>query len=442
MPTTGPDTRIHLALHRDHSSAVTATLSGPAAAAARVVLLTHGFRDSAANTMVLARIDHEEPFYAEKAAEDLAHHGYTPHIEPALQEEIDTEWTYGDYPMHWLTREEVREVSADAQQIHDDIASGRLTIHLHARDGWTTVAVGTYRGAKSVHLHGENHLRQETTDYESEAEAVADFHRQYTVAVRPGPAPLTDTERAAAEALTASTPAADQPGKTTAPSSQPVAPETATPQEHEALLESFLAANGEWEKYRTWSDGTTIANHESLTLRAEFDHDARHRSDIAWTIAAYESPVGERLWHATAGPTTPALLVRALLESLTTTDPWDQPATEDLDEAGWSQTASTRQVYWQAPNGSASLEHDPYAAKHPHSGLPEWTAYGGTDRNRPVWAIQLSPATPPDVLGALAFELASGGTRPPAAPLPARPQASLATPAVPTAPAHAAPRRR
>ncbi|MFI7174653.1 hypothetical protein [Streptomyces spororaveus] len=61
--------------------------------------------------------------------------------------------------------------------------------HLHAHDGWTTVAVGTYQDGKSVHLHGEDYVRQETMDYGSEPEAVADFHRQYTMAVRPGPAP-------------------------------------------------------------------------------------------------------------------------------------------------------------------------------------------------------------------------------------------------------------
>ncbi|KJY46711.1 DUF317 domain-containing protein [Streptomyces sp. A1547] len=74
-----------------------------------------------------------------------------------------------------------------------------------------------------------------------------------------------------------------------------------------------MEANRGWEKARTWSDETTIANHESLTLRAEFDHDARHRTDVAWTFAAYENPVGERLWHATASATTPTELVPALL---------------------------------------------------------------------------------------------------------------------------------
>ncbi|MEU9007785.1 DUF317 domain-containing protein, partial [Streptomyces sp. NPDC048551] len=100
-------------------------------------------------------------------------------------------------------------------------------------------------------------------------------------------------------------------------------------------------------------------------------------------------------------------------------------------------TTSTQQVNWQAPDGSARFDHDPYAAKHPHSGLPAWTASGGADLNRPAWTIHLSSATPPDILGALAFELASASSRPAATPPPVRPQASLATP-----PVRAAHRRR
>lgn len=51
----------------------------------------------------------------------------------------------------------------------------------------------------------------------------------------------------------------------------------------------------------------------------EFVHAAD--PDVAqWKIAAYESPVGERLWHATATDTVPVAIVRALLESLDSAD--------------------------------------------------------------------------------------------------------------------------
>ncbi|MER7467316.1 hypothetical protein [Streptomyces sp. NPDC097981] len=62
---------------------------------------------------------------------------------------------------------------------------------------------------------------------------------------------------------------------------KPAEPPTVGPGEHEAFLASFLETSPEWEKYRTGDGDTTIASHESLTVRAEFDHEARHRTDAA-----------------------------------------------------------------------------------------------------------------------------------------------------------------
>ncbi|WP_157851810.1 DUF317 domain-containing protein, partial [Streptomyces monomycini] len=53
--------------------------------------------------------------------------------------------------------------------------------------------------------------------------------------------------------------------------------------------------------------------------RAEFTHDSAPR-DTAWAFAVYGSPVGDRLWHATASARTPAALVRILLDALTSPD--------------------------------------------------------------------------------------------------------------------------
>ncbi|MFE2037698.1 hypothetical protein ACFXBB_31550 [Streptomyces scopuliridis] len=83
--------------------------------------------------MVLARIDHEEHYFADQAARALRENGAAVDITPGLQEDIDTEGTWANYPMDWLNHDEIREISNEAQKIHDDI-----TIHLHADDGWTT----------------------------------------------------------------------------------------------------------------------------------------------------------------------------------------------------------------------------------------------------------------------------------------------------------------
>ncbi|MFF8835173.1 DUF317 domain-containing protein [Streptomyces sp. NPDC015130] len=71
----------------------------------------------------------------------------------------------------------------------------------------------------------------------------------------------------------------------------------------------------QWERYRPF-DETTIASHTSLTARVEFGHEARHRTDIAWTIAEYDGPVGHRLWHATITAGTPVALIHTILQHL------------------------------------------------------------------------------------------------------------------------------
>ncbi|GGU41532.1 DUF317 domain-containing protein [Streptomyces violascens] len=141
--------------------------------------------------------------------------------------------------------------------------------------------------------------------------------------------------------------------------------------DHEALLNDFLAAQDEWEKWRTWSDETTHAVHESLTLRAEFVHEA-DPDDIVWTIAAYESPVGERRWHATATATTPVAIMCILLDPLASGDAAQTAvgsqvsektitqATQPLTDAGWEHTVDGRWVRWHAPG-----EHAPASSSTP-----------------------------------------------------------------------------
>ncbi|MEV5979682.1 hypothetical protein [Streptomyces sp. NPDC052114] len=191
MPDPTPDAHVRLTLHPQHPSAVVATLTGSTQHTARATLSSEGFRPIGDGTMLLVRIDHEEPYYANITANLLRDAGIPVDVTAQLQEEIDTEWTWANHPMTWLDRDEIRLVSANAQKIHDDINSGLLTIHLHAHDGHTTVAVGTYQHADSVHLHGEDHLRVVSSSYDTPNGAIADFERLYGDAVRPGPPPPT-----------------------------------------------------------------------------------------------------------------------------------------------------------------------------------------------------------------------------------------------------------
>ncbi len=423
MPHSEADPHIRLALYQERSSAVTATITGTPARTIRALLAIHGFEPLDEQTMVMARIDREEPHYAEQAAHALRSENITVDITPELRDEIDTEWTWGNYPMPWCSREEIREVSNDAQKIYDDIRHGRLIIHAHAHDGWTTVAVGTYRDGPSVHLHGENHLRTESTQYDNPVEAITEFDRLYGDAVRPGPAPATSTEREAEQARTSPPGTADaQPAPAT---TRLVEAHAAAAGNHEALLNDFLDSHGEWEKWRTWSDETTHAVHESLVLRAEFIHEAD--SDAPqWKIAAYESPVGARLWHAVSTATVPVEIMRALLDSLASADATEiaagsqvsestiGEATRPLTDAGWEHTVDGRWIRWQAPGGHpVGVQFDAFAAQAHHGALPAWTFWGGDDASTPRWALHFSPRAAASVLQDVAFEATMRATQMP-----------------------------
>ncbi|MFJ2847485.1 DUF317 domain-containing protein [Streptomyces griseofuscus] len=310
---------------------MTATITGPGQGRARALLTARGFEAPGEDTLVMARIDHEEPYWAEKAAQALTADGFTTEITPRLREAIDEEWTWANYPMPWCTRAEIREVSNEAQKIHDDIRHGRLIVHAHADDSGTTVAVGTYRdNGKSVYLHGENHLRQIADTFDSPAQALTAFERLHGDTMRPGPAPVTDTERAATRARASLDTRATEP-EPAAQEPEIVPAYAADAGDHDAILDQFLAAHGDWEKWRTWSDDTTHAIHESQTLRIERIHEA-HPRETAWTVAAYETPVSDRMWHLTATGTTPAPVLQTLLHHLAEGDGWDTAIGSPVNE--------------------------------------------------------------------------------------------------------------
>ncbi|MER7315938.1 MULTISPECIES: DUF317 domain-containing protein [Streptomyces] len=436
-------------MYQERSSAVTATITGTPTRTIQALLTIHGFEPLDEQTMVMARIDREEPHHAEQAARALRAENLTVDITPELREEIDTEWTWANYPMPWCSREEIREVSNGAQKIYDDIRHGRLIIHAHAHDGLTTVAVGTYReGRPSIHLHGENHLRTESMRYGNPVEAITEFDRLYGDAVRPGPAPATSTEHEAARIRTSLPGTADAPS---APATTGlVDAHAAAVGNHEALLNDFLASHGKWEKWRTWSDETTHAVHESLVMRAEFVHEA-DPDDAQWKIAAYESPVGERLWHATLTATVPVDIVRALLESLDSADAveiaagnvvseanvWE--ATRPLFEADWDHSVDGRFIRWQAPGDhSAGVQFDAFAANFRQSDLPMWTFWGEGTADAPEWALTFSTQAAGSVLQDVAVEAAGRYAAPLAS---ARRQNSLRT-ASPVPDPHAGPPAR
>ncbi|MFG3362675.1 DUF317 domain-containing protein [Streptomyces griseofuscus] len=317
-------------------------------------------------------------------------------------------------------------MSDEAQKIHADIQHGRLHAHAHAHahahDGHTTVAVATYiDSGESVHLHGEDHLRQVTGTFDSPAQALLAFEKLYDAAMRPGPAPATDTERAAAEARNTPLPAHAEPVH---PEPETVPAYAADAGDHDALLDAFLDAHSDWQKWRTWSDETTHAIHESQTLRIERIHEAGAR-ETAWTVAAYETPVSDRTWVLTATGATPAPVVQELLDHLANPDDWTttlgSPVSEKtvttatllpLADAGWNHTTDGPWIRWTSPSGDAGVQFDALAAQRPNQNLATWIVWAGPGPDRATWTITASPYTSSALLATLSESLAHAtGTR-------------------------------
>ncbi|MFE9287918.1 DUF317 domain-containing protein [Streptomyces olivaceus] len=420
--TPAPDVHVRLDTHRTHPSAVVATITGTDQHIAQAHLSVRGFDHVNERTLVMARIDHEEPYWAERASQDLTAVNISVTITPGLREAIDDDWTWANYPYPWCNRQDIRQVSNEAQKIYDDIRHGRLVIHSHAHDPHTIVAVGSYRDGSSVTLHGENHLRTVEQTFHTAAEARAAFHHQHGEAVRPGPAPATDTERQAEQARRPlHSPALTESAPRPEPETVPVY--LADAGDHDVLLDRFLDAHGEFEKVRTWSDDTTHAIHELQTLRIERVHETQAR-ETAWTVAAYETPVSDRIWVLTATGATPAPVMQNLLIHLADGDGWDTvigapmdektvtAAAQPLSDAGWKHTLEGRWIRWTSPDRDAGVQFDAFAARHASQNLATWTIWAGRGPDRPTWAITASPHTPSSLLASLAETLAhQTGTR-------------------------------
>lgn len=422
------DAHVRLDTHPTHSSAVTATLTGTQHVLARSVLTAHRFEALDDRTLVMTRIDSEEPYWAEKAAQALAAEGISTEITPRLRVAIDEAWSWTTYYTPSADREEVRVTSNDAQKIHDDIRHGRLLIHAHAKGSHTAHAVGTYLDSgRGIQLHGEGHQRQVSETFDSPAQALVSFERLHGDSVRPGPAPMTDTERETTQALTSLGAPTRTPEPAT-PEPETVPAYAADPGDHDALLYEFLAAHSDWEKWRTWSDDTTHAIHESQTLRIERLHET-HPRETSWTVAAYETPVSERMWHLTATGATPAPMIRNLLYDLAEGKGWDTTvggaideatvtaATKPLTDAGWEHTVDGRWIRWMSLTREAGVLFDAFAALQPNSTLATWTLWAGPSLDHSTWSLAASPHTPSSLLADLTENLAQGtGTRQPTTP--------------------------
>ena len=152
-------------------------------------------------------------------------------------------------------------------------------------------------------------------------------------------------------------------------------------------------------------------------------HEA-HPRDSSWTVAAYETPVSDRLWHLTMTGATPAPVLQVLLNLLAEGEVWalaiGGPATEKtvtqatraLTDASWQHTVDGRWIRWETAQGDAGVQFDAFAARQTASTLSTWTLWAGPSIDRPTWVVNASAQTPAPLIADLAEELAHGiGTR-------------------------------
>ncbi|MFE4367760.1 DUF317 domain-containing protein [Streptomyces sp. NPDC056835] len=214
-----------------------------------------------------------------------------------------------------------------------------------------------------------------------------------------------------------------------APTEEIVPTYAADPGDHDAVLDQFLATHRDWEKRGSWTDNTTHAIHESQILRIERVHEAEPR-EIAWTVAADEIPVSDRMWHLAMTGLTPAPVLLTLLNRLAEQDAWEtavgSPVTEKTPRPPVPSPTRAGNTPWtddgsdgrppKARRSSVRRLRRAEPAHHPR----HLDSVG-----RPTWAIHASPYASVPMTARLTGELAHGtGTRQPS-PAPARHRSSL-----------------
>lgn len=136
-------------------------------------------------------------------------------------------------------------------------------------------------------------------------------------------------------------------------------------------------------------------------------------------MAAYKTPVSDRLWHLTATAAAPVPVLLALLRSLadgarcghamghTADEKAVTAVTTPLTEAGWTHNMDGRWIWWTNPAGEAGIQLDAFAAQQTNSSLPAWTIWAGPDIDHPTWTLTASRHTPCRLLASIAHGTAT-----------------------------------
>ncbi|GJF32666.1 hypothetical protein KNE206_53660 [Kitasatospora sp. NE20-6] len=152
----------------------------------------------------------------------------------------------------------------------------------------------------------------------------------------------------------------------------------ASPGDADEALEEFLDEHPGWSLHRPGAGEQPIAVSECLTGRVLLDHEPGY-SRIRWTVAAYDSPIGDRAWRADFDTHTPHEVALAVAEAFSYAQRYTGVAWEEahwglvalrtalvaqMREADWQDVSTHEQMAYRSPDGTAGLIRQDRGAYH------------------------------------------------------------------------------
>ncbi|MGW3185725.1 DUF317 domain-containing protein [Kitasatospora sp. NPDC001119] len=188
-------------------------------------------------------------------------------------------------------------------------------------------------------------------------------------------------------------------------------PDTAT-----EAFEAFLAEHQGWSRYSCDGGDTSVAVSDCLTGRIRLDHEPGDRYS-SWTLAGYESPVGERAWHATFDLDAPHEIALAVASTFSHALSYSSPAVKEealwgrsntrdtllaqMCESDWLDVSTPSEMAFRSLDATAGLIrwdggvfHDASWSRDHPAGVTLWARRTSDDTTRTAWQAHFSKNTP------------------------------------------------
>ncbi|MFF2746432.1 DUF317 domain-containing protein [Kitasatospora sp. NPDC058048] len=181
-------------------------------------------------------------------------------------------------------------------------------------------------------------------------------------------------------------------------------------------FEAFLTEHQGWSRYSCDGGDTSVAVSDCLTGRIRLAHEPGDRNS-RWTVAGYESAVGERAWHADFDLETPHEIALAVAAAFSHALSYSTFAAKDevlwgrnntcetlltrMRACDWLDVSTPSEMAFRSPDATTGLIrwdggafHDaPWSRDYP-AGVTLWARRTGDDHTRTAWQAHFSKDTP------------------------------------------------